>query len=60
MRTRLRPKKMGVTYSRSLTGTGMPPQERFQTRPMWACLQRCPAVEISRFVRDSSRSRKFW
>jgi len=33
------PKEKGVTYSRSLTGTGMPSKERFQARPMWACLQ---------------------
>lgn len=32
-------KTMGVTYSRSATGTGMPFKERFQTRPAWACLQ---------------------
>jgi hypothetical protein len=30
---------MGVTYSRSTTGTGMPFKERFRTRPVWACLQ---------------------
>lgn len=34
-------KEMGVTYSRSNPGTGMPSKERFQTRPAWACLQRC-------------------
>jgi hypothetical protein len=39
MRPRLPPKKMGVTYSRSITGTRMPSKERFQTRPIWACLQ---------------------
>ena len=32
-------KTMGVTYSRSTTGTGMPFKERFRTRPAWACLQ---------------------
>ena len=44
-------KRRGVTYSRSLSGTGMPLQERFQTRPMWACLQtlsRKQKVPVSR------------
>ena len=33
--------KMGVTYSRSSTGTGMPSKERFQTRPMGRVFKRC-------------------
>ena len=45
-----------MTYSRSATGTGMPPQERFRTRPIGRAFKRCPVVEISRFVADSSRS----
>jgi len=53
-----------VTYSRPATGTGMPLQERFGARPMWACLVACPVSEITSFVADSSRSRKsvivFW
>jgi hypothetical protein len=32
---------MGVTYSRSSTGTGMPSKERFQTRPMGRAFKRC-------------------
>jgi hypothetical protein len=48
----------GVTYSRPTTGTGMPLQERFGARPMWACLVACPVNEITSFVVDSSRSRK--
>jgi len=47
-----------VTYSRPTTGTGMPLQERFGARPMWACLVACPVHEITSFVVDSSRSRK--
>jgi hypothetical protein len=53
-----RHRKKGVTYSRPTTGTGMPSTERFRARPMWACLEPCPLSEISRFVVDSSRSRK--
>jgi hypothetical protein len=34
---------MGVTYSRSATGTGMPLKERFQTRPMGRVL--CAILE---------------
>jgi hypothetical protein len=30
----------GVPYSRSLTGTGMPSKERFQTRPMGRVFKR--------------------
>ena len=30
---------MGVTYSRSIPGTGVPFKERFRTRPGGACLQ---------------------
>lgn len=37
----LPPNKMGVTYSRSLTGTRMPSKERFQTRPMGRAFKRC-------------------
>ena len=33
---------VSVTYSRSVTGTRMPSQKRFQTRPAWACLEPCP------------------
>jgi hypothetical protein len=33
--------KKGVTYSRSITGTGMPSKERFQTRPMGRAFKRC-------------------
>ena len=47
-----------MTYSRPTTGTGMPLQERFGARPMWACLVACPVNEITSFVVDSSRSRK--
>src|ERR1035441_3653811 len=32
----------GVSYSRPNPGTGMPSQERFRARPMWACLEPCP------------------
>ena len=51
-------KNRGVTYSRPTTGTGMPLQERFGARPIWACLVACPVHEITSFVVDSSRSRK--
>jgi hypothetical protein len=37
----------------------MPLQERFGALPMWACLVACPVSEITSFVADSSRSRKF-
>ncbi len=50
-------KNWGVTYSRPTTGTGMPLQERFGARPIWACLVACPVHEITSFVVDSSRSR---
>jgi len=46
--------RRGVTYSRPATGTGMPLQERFGARPMWACLVACPVSEITSFVADSS------
>ena len=48
-RLRLLPKKMGVTYSRSNPGTGMPLQERFRARPMWACLEPCPVSQNYQF-----------
>ena len=48
----------GVTYSRPNPGTGMPSQERFRARPMWACLEPCPVSKITSFGLDSSRSRK--
>ncbi len=35
---------MGVTYSRSIPGTGVPFKERFQTRPGGACL-RAPSLK---------------
>src|ERR1035441_9477016 len=56
--TRACPRRRGVAYSRPTTGTGMPLQERFGARPMWACLVACPVNEITSFVVDSSRSRK--
>jgi hypothetical protein len=39
----------GVTYSRPSTGTGMPSQERFRARPMWACLEPCPVSRNYQF-----------
>jgi len=39
----------GVTYSRPNPGTGMPSQERFRARPMWACLEPCPASQNYQF-----------
>jgi len=35
-------------------------KERFQTRPMRACLQTLSSIKISRFVVDSSRSYANW
>jgi len=47
----------GVTYSRSLSGTGMPSLERFRARPFWGrASKRRPVFEIASFERDSSRS----
>ena len=34
----------GVPYSRPTTGTRMPTQKRFRTRPAWACLEPCPVL----------------
>ena len=34
-------KEKGVTYSRPLTGMGMPSKERFQTRPMGRAFKHC-------------------
>jgi hypothetical protein len=50
---------MGVTYSRSNSGTGMPSTERFRARPMGRASNRVRLSEITSFELDSSRSRKF-
>lgn len=46
----------GVTYSRPVSGTGMPPQERFRHAPMGGVPLRCLVCEIASFDTDSSRS----
>jgi hypothetical protein len=53
-------KEGGDTYLRPTTGTGMPSKERFRRAPMGARLERCPLIEISRFVVNSSRSYAKW
>jgi hypothetical protein len=41
---------MGVTYSHPTTGTRMPTQERFRTRPAGACLEPCPVINKFRVL----------
>jgi hypothetical protein len=48
----------GRDYSRPRTGTGCLERNAFGT-PEWACFQRRPFSEISRFVLDSSEAAKF-
>ena len=49
--------KVGRTYSRPTSGTGMPLERRFRCAPIGAHLERCsPNAEISRFDVNSSRS----
>jgi hypothetical protein len=52
-RIRRRQKQKGRDYSRSLTGTGVPTQERFRHARVRACFERRPVFEIASFVRDS-------